>query len=90
MASIDKQSVRSEFDSIKKSFQTLINKGKVSAEVAALFNALMLLFEIVLSIFLERKTNKTSRNSSKPPSQTNKDETTPSNNKTNTDICFLV
>lgn len=83
MASIDKESVRDKFDSIKADFQKLIDKGKVGTEVAALFNALMLLFNILFSIFLEKKTTKTSANSSKPPSQTDKDQTTPSTKKTN-------
>lgn len=83
MASLDKQSVRDQFDNIKADFQKLISKGKVGVEVAALFNALILLFDIVLSIFLERKTTKTAANSSIPPSQTDKEETTPSQKKTN-------
>lgn len=74
MATIDKQSVREEFDKIKTNFQTLVDAGKVSTDIAALFNSLMMLFNILLTIFLERKTKKTSTNSSKPPSQTDKDE----------------
>ncbi len=74
MASIDKQSVRSKFDEIKSNFQEQVDSGKVNPEVSAMFNALIMLFEIVLSIFLERKTKKNSKNSSIPPSQTNKDE----------------
>jgi len=83
MATMDKKSVRDEFNKIKSAFQDLVNKGKVSPEVAALFSGLILLFNVVLSIFLERATKKTSANSSIPPSQTGKDETTPPNKKTN-------
>ena len=83
MATIDKQSVREQFDKIKTDFESLAQKGKVSTEVSTLFNAMIMLFNIILTIFLEKKTKKTSKNSSIPPSQSEKDETTPENNKTN-------
>lgn len=83
MATINKQSVRDEFDKIKLSFDEQVKAGKVSSDVAALFGTLILLFNVVLSIFLEKNTKKTSANSSIPPSQTGKDETTPPNTKTN-------
>ena len=75
MASIDKQSVRDEFNKIKAGFQEQVSAGKVSPEVASLFNTLMMLVNIILSIFMEKATKKTSANSSIPPSQTEKDET---------------
>ena len=78
MASIDKQSIRDEFDKVKSGFKEQVDAGKVSTEVATLFNSLMMLFSILMSVFLERTTKKTSKNSSIPPSQTDKDETTPS------------
>ena len=64
MARIDKQSVREEFDKIKTGFDEEVAAGKVSTEVASLFNALMILVNIILSIFMEKKTKKTSANSS--------------------------
>jgi transposase len=82
MAILDKQSVREEFDKIKASFDEQVRAGKVNADIATLFNTLIMLFSIVLSIFLEKKTKKTSANSGIPPSQTGKDETTPGKNKT--------
>jgi len=51
--SLDKQSVRAEFDKIKISFDEQIKAGKVSADAATLINTLFVLFNIVLSIFLE-------------------------------------
>jgi len=75
MATIDKQSVRAEFDKIKVGFDEQVKAGKVSTEVAMLFNTLMLLFNLVLSIFMEKSTKKTSANSSIPPSQTTPDDT---------------
>jgi hypothetical protein len=74
MASIDKQSVRAEFDKIKVSFDDQVKAGKVSTEVAMLVNTLMLLFNLVLSIFMEKSTKKTSANSSIPASQTSPDD----------------
>ena len=44
MATIDKQSVRAEFDKIKVGFDAQVKAGKVSTEVAMLVNTLMLLF----------------------------------------------
>ncbi|MBX9587625.1 MAG: IS66 family transposase [Gammaproteobacteria bacterium] len=75
MATLDKQSVRAEFDKIKASFQEQVAAGKVSTEVATLVNTLMMLFNIILSIFMEKSTKKTSANSGIPPSQTSPDDT---------------
>ena len=83
MATLDKLSVREQFDKIKVSFDEQVKAGKVTSEVATLVNTLIMLFSIVLSIFLEKKTKKTSANSGIPSSQTGKDETTPGKNKTN-------
>ena len=55
MASIDKQSIRVEFDKIKANFDEQVKSGKVSSEVASLFSSLMMLFNIILSIFMEKK-----------------------------------
>lgn len=86
MATIDKQSVRAEFDKIKLSFDEQVKAGKVSTEVATLFNTLMMLFNIILSIFMEKTTKKTSANSSIPPSQTTPDQSSTTNkNQTNPD-----
>lgn len=41
----------------------------------ALFRAMLVLFELLLAIFFEKTTKKDQRNSSKPSSQTEKDET---------------
>lgn len=77
MASIDKESVREQFDSIKLTFKELQQDGKVSADVSAMMKSMFFLFELIISIFLEKKTKKTTANSSKPSSQTDKDESTP-------------
>lgn len=74
MATIDKQSVREEFNRIKSEFQQLSEYKKVPLEYATLIKSLFLLFELVLSIFMEKTTKKTQVNSSKPSSQTDKDD----------------
>jgi len=75
MAAMDKQSVREEFDRLKSDFKALSNTKKVSPELKVIVNGLIMLMEVILAIFLEKKTKKTKDNSSKPSSQTDKDNT---------------
>ncbi len=92
MATIDKISVREEVDRLKIEFERLCSTGKVSPEIQMVMNSLLVVIGVILSVFLEKKTRKTSKNSSLPPSQTEKDETAkPSSNrkgkKVNGEIC---
>lgn len=75
MATLNKQSVRGEVDKVKAEFDQLSQAGKVTPEVKALMGTLLLVVELILSIFLEKTTTKNSQNASIPPSQTDKDET---------------
>ncbi len=75
MASIDKTSVREELDRLKSEFNRLSSDNAVSGEVRLLMHSMLTLLEIICAIFLEKKTTKTSRNSSKPSSQNDKDDT---------------
>jgi hypothetical protein len=77
MATVNKQSLREEFDSLKAEFERLCAAGTMAAESRALFQAMLMLFEVLMAVFMERRTSKNSNNSSIPPSQTSKDETTP-------------
>jgi transposase len=77
MSSIDKDSVREQFNSIKSTFDELQKENKVSPEIRAMMSSLFFLFELIMSIFLEKKTKKNNQNSSIPSSQTDKDESTP-------------
>ena len=81
MASINKQSVRDEFDKLKISFDEQVKAGQVSGETATLVNALFVLFGLIMSIFMEKMTKKTSDNSSIPPSQTEVDDSVVSKSK---------
>ena len=74
MATMDKQSVREEFDRLELEFNALNKAEKISPEVRAIFSGLMMLMKVILSIFLEKNTKKNKDNSGKPPSQTEKDE----------------
>ena len=75
MPSVNRQSLREEFDQLKGEFERLSNEEKITAEVRALIQAMLMLFELLMAIFMEKKTRKNSRNSSIPSSQTGKDET---------------
>ncbi len=77
MASVNKQSLREEFDTLKARFEHLCAEGKMAAESRALFQAMLMLFELLMAVFMERRTAKDTTNSSLPSSQTPKDDTAP-------------
>lgn len=81
MSTINKASVRDELDRIQSEFTTLSKDGKVSAECSVLFKSILILVELVISIFMEKATKKNSSNSGIPPSQTDEDQTTPKKNR---------
>jgi hypothetical protein len=83
MASLDKSSVRTEFGRLKADFEKLCAEGKITCESQAIMNSLFLMVELILAIFLERTTKKDSTNSSKPSSQTGKDESALSHSGSN-------
>ena len=78
MATIHTNSVREELERIKSDFAAQTEAGTVPPESSMLIKSLIMLLELVFSIFLEKTTKKTSRNSGKPPSQTGKDNTSAS------------
>ena len=80
MAYVNKQSLRTEFDALKHQFEELSAVGKVTPESGALFKALLMLFELMVAVFLEKATKKDHKNSSLPSSQVDKDETSLSAN----------
>ena len=75
MASLNKSSVREEVSKLKAEFEQLSREGKITPESLALLKSLFLVIELILSVFLERQTKKTGKNSSLPSSQTDKDDT---------------
>jgi hypothetical protein len=76
MATVNKQRLREEFDALKAEFERLTVNGKMSAESRALFQAMLMLFEVLMAVFMERRTTKGNANSSLPSSQTPKDDDT--------------
>lgn len=75
MARVNNASIREEIERLKQEFEHLCAAGKVSPEIRVVMNSLLVVVELILAVFLEKKTRKDSRNSSIPPSQTPKDET---------------
>ena len=75
MATVNKQSLREEFDALKGEFARLCASGKMAADSRALFQAMLMLFEVLRVVFMEKRTPKNSTNSSKPSSQTPRDDT---------------
>ncbi len=75
MASVNKQSLREEFGALQGRFAQLSADGKITAESRALVEALLMLLQVLMAVFMEKNTLKNSTNSSKPASQTPQDDT---------------
>ena len=75
MATVNKASLRAEFDALKARFESLCAEGKMSPESRTLFDALLMLFELLMAVFMEKHTAKSPANSGLPPSQSPDDAT---------------
>ena len=75
MATVNKSSLRAEFDALKARFESLCVAGTMSADSRALFDALLMLFEVLMAVLMEKHTPKSSANSSLPASQSPNDDT---------------
>lgn len=75
MATVDRASLRAEFDALEGRFEALCADGGMSAEGRALFEALLSLFRLLMAVFMERGTPKGPRNSGLPSSQADADDT---------------
>ena len=84
MASVNKQSLREEFDTLKARFEALAANGKMAAESRALFQAMLMLFEVLMAVFMEKRTAKDNSNSSLPSSQSTKADDTATRPGSNT------
>lgn len=62
MATMDISSVREDVNNLKAQFEQLSAEGKMSRETKMLFSSLLLLVDLILSVFLERQTRKTASN----------------------------
>ncbi len=55
MPTVNKQSLREEFDALKAEFERLSGAGKLAAESRALFQAMLMLFEVLMAVFMEKR-----------------------------------
>ncbi len=67
MGSVIRVCLRAEFEGLKGQFEALCARGRISAEGRALIQALLMLFELLMAVFMEKSTPKNSRNASVPP-----------------------
>lgn len=82
MGTINRQSVREEAERIKAEFNRLVADKKINSETKMLIQSMFMLINLLIAIFLEKTTKKNSKNSSKPSSQTEKDESSITNKGT--------
>src|ERR1700733_5364678 len=83
MSSVNRQSVREEAERIKAEFDRIAANKKIDAEINMLIQSMLMLINLLIAIFLEKTTTKNNKNSSKPSSQTEKDESAITNTGTN-------
>jgi transposase len=83
MGSVNTQSVREEAERIKNEFQRIAANKKMDAEISMLMQSMFMLINLLIAIFLEKTTKKNNKNSSKPSSQTDKDESSTTHAGTN-------
>ena len=74
MARINQASLRAQLHDYRAQFEAIKQHGEASADTLALIDALFMLVDIVVAVFLERTTPKTSRNSGLPSSRDGTDD----------------
>lgn len=83
MSTVNGQSVREEAERIKAEFGRLAASKNIDTELNMLIQSMLMLINLLIAIFLEKTTKKNNKNSSKPSSQTEKDESALTNTGTN-------
>lgn len=68
---MSKETIRKKIDEAKRKTQAALKSGKVSPEVKAAVETLLLVIDILVAVFLEKKIRKNSSNSGLPPSKNN-------------------
>ena len=61
MARINQASLRAQLDQCRAQFEAIKQKGEAGADTLALIDTLFMLVDIVVAVFLEKTTPKTSR-----------------------------
>lgn len=74
MSSVNTTSVRDELERLRGEFDRVSNSGGVTPETKIIFQSLFMLVQLLVSVFMEKSLRKNSKNSHKPSSQTDKDE----------------
>ena len=75
MATVNKASLRAQLDALKARSESLCAAGKMDAETRVLFDALLVLFELMMAVLMEKHAPKSRANSSLPASKSPHDET---------------
>jgi len=83
MGRVNTQSVREEAERIKAEFQRIAANKKIDSEINMLMQSMFMLINLLIAIFLEKATKKNNKNSSKPSSQTERDESSVTHPGTN-------
>lgn len=74
MANVNTTSVREEIARIEQDLTRLGEQGKLSDESRVLVRSLLMIVNMLVAVFMEKSTRKTSKNSSIPSSQTGEDK----------------
>lgn len=74
MGSVNTHSVRNEMEKFEAMYAKLSKKKKIDSETHLLIQGLFTLMKLIIAVFMEKKTKKTSKNSGIPPSQTDEDQ----------------
>lgn len=67
----NKDSIRNQIDEAKKTIQIVLKGKKSSPELTAAIHSLLLVVDVLVALFLEKKVCKNSSNSGLPPSRNN-------------------
>ncbi|XXG31943.1 MAG: hypothetical protein WJ306_05065 [Ferrovum myxofaciens] len=73
MASLDKTSVRSQVEKVRKDFEQLRSDGKVSPEVQAIMSSMLMIVELILAIFWSEPPRRIALTPAFLPRKTDKD-----------------
>ena len=89
------EAVKKNLAALEEEFSSLKASGKLDDQTIQLFQSLLLLVTTVVMLFVEKKTQKTSVNSSLPSSKSGEDETakkptTGAKSKGHTTICQVL
>ena len=66
---MNKQSLQKEIDKLQEESRKILSDKSLSKETKLFIRSMLTIVTIMITLFLEKKTRKNSRNSSLPPSQ---------------------